>query len=213
MRERALTNWPACHCLTPQSRSSVSSLRAVDDLNPEALELVSVVGGLPDLTTGEARDVEYQDVPPGPARCGGIREHALEPVTALDARPGDGVVDVLTDDLKAVLGGVAMEVAPLVGDRLLLPIGRAPQVEHGRLAGGCSLGLGSHGVLGTSGRQECPGAADKSRLLRPSSWARTSQRARRRRAPALIVDGPTSGVSSPHGTDNRSFLWPFGLRH
>lgn len=83
--------------------------------------------GLVALEPAEALEVVDDDVRERPALLSGQADHLLEGRTPDGARPADGVVDEAPGELEVVLGGVALDGHPPVGDGLLLVVGRAAE--------------------------------------------------------------------------------------
>ncbi len=81
---------------------------------------MAVVHGLVVVEPAEALDVVDDDVRERPSLLLGLGDHLLERRAPDGARPAGGVVDEEPGELEAVLGGVALDGFPLVGDGLLL---------------------------------------------------------------------------------------------
>ncbi len=111
-------------------------LADVQHLDAVGAEDVPVVPGLVDVEPAEALDVVDDDVRERPALRLGQADHLLEGRTPDGARPADGVVDEVPGQLEVVLGGVALDGLPLVGDGLLLAVGRAAEVANGYMRAG-----------------------------------------------------------------------------
>jgi hypothetical protein len=112
-------------------------LVAVDDVDPRLAELIAEVARLIEVPAREAGDVEHQDEPPGAVWGSGLLQHPFEASPGVSGSPAHRVVLEPQADGVAVAASVGLDRPALVSERLLLPVGGAPQVAHGGLEGGC----------------------------------------------------------------------------
>ncbi|KAB2937983.1 MAG: hypothetical protein F9K17_15875 [Phycisphaerae bacterium] len=110
---------------------------------------VAVVLSLADIAAAEA--VAVPDDDGREVASGGVGDHLLKARALVRAGSRNRVIDEFADDVVPMFAGPARDLGPLVGDALLLPIGRAAQVrDRGRrrcdsVHVSVSVSVGAHG--------------------------------------------------------------------